>query len=341
VTDRRELSALLAPLGAWRSRWLPGVLALLGVAYALSGVQVVQPDEVALVLRMGRLQGEGAATVRQPGLLWSLPRPIDEVVRVRTKRVYELVVEDFHHGLAPGAADPWAAPVDPERMGYCLSADRNLVHAVLVARYRIDDPVAFALHHADPGGALRAAVMASAVVSVGEMPIDAVLSDGREALANRLLVRTQERLDAGRTGIALVAIELADLSPPPAVKEDFDRVQSAFIHAETRLEEARRYRESTVPAAEAAAGIALERARARASDRVAMARGDASAFLSLSGAAQTEGRSLRERLFREATERALSNAGDLRWVPPPTTGGYRGFRVSVPARGAAMREEPE
>src|SRR5439155_20911516 len=38
---------------------------------------------------------------------------------------------------------------------------------------------------------------------------------------------------------------------------------------------------------------------------------------------------VRERLYREAVERAIGTAGNVRWVPPPTGGKYNGFRISL------------
>ena len=65
-------------------RWL---LPVLLVGYLLSGVIVVGSDEVAVVMRFGKLSGGNAATAQRfPGMHYTLPRPIDEVVRVKVKR---------------------------------------------------------------------------------------------------------------------------------------------------------------------------------------------------------------------------------------------------------------
>ncbi len=92
-----EVGRLVAPLlalidAAWRRmHWWIAVMAVL---YAASGITIVKPDEVALVLRWGRLVGTAAALEEHgPGLLFALPRPIDEVVRVKVKRVSELRVD--------------------------------------------------------------------------------------------------------------------------------------------------------------------------------------------------------------------------------------------------------
>ena len=63
------------------------------VLYAVSGMTIVKPDEVAVILRWGRLVGDTPALQEHgPGLLFSFPRPIDRVVRVPVKHVWEVGV---------------------------------------------------------------------------------------------------------------------------------------------------------------------------------------------------------------------------------------------------------
>ena len=104
-----EIGQLAEPVarlldGAWqRMHWW---IATMAVLYALSGITVVKPDEVAVVLRWGRLVGDTPALQEHgPGLLFTLPRPIDRVVRVPVKRVREVGVNTLasvHKGGAPG-----------------------------------------------------------------------------------------------------------------------------------------------------------------------------------------------------------------------------------------------
>src|ERR1700680_4792704 len=91
-----EITRLAAPIahlldGAWqRMHWW---IATMAVLYVLSGITVVKPDEVAVVLRWGRLVGPTPALQEHgPGLLFTFPRPIDRVVRVPVKRVREVRV---------------------------------------------------------------------------------------------------------------------------------------------------------------------------------------------------------------------------------------------------------
>src|SRR6266568_3830293 len=54
-------------------KFLMGVLI---VAFILSGVFTVKPNQVAIRLRFGRAVGVGAEQLHKPGLQWKLPYPV-------------------------------------------------------------------------------------------------------------------------------------------------------------------------------------------------------------------------------------------------------------------------
>jgi modulator of FtsH protease HflK len=52
------------------------------IAFIVSGIFTVNPNEVAVLLRFGRPVGVGTDQLLTPGLHWKLPYPVDEVVRI-------------------------------------------------------------------------------------------------------------------------------------------------------------------------------------------------------------------------------------------------------------------
>jgi membrane protease subunit HflK len=174
------------------------------------------------------------------------------------------------------------------------------------------------------------------------MRIDRVLSDGRKDLIAIATHRAQAGLDASRSGLELTSLELTSLTPPVALASDFDAVQSAFISAETRKKDAQAFAERAIPQAQGAADTAIQTARAEASADLARANGDAAAFLALEREYRANPVVVRERLYRDAVEQAISKAGNVRLIPPPSRGGYHGFRVTIgPSRGAAAEPEDD
>ena len=337
-SEIRRLAAPVARLvdGAWqRMHWWVATMAVL---YLLSGITIVKPDEVAVVLRWGKLLGSIPSTrIHGPGLLFAFPRPMDRVVRVQVKKVREVSVRTLASG-APNVDENSGQVIDPSTLdpltqGYALTGDQNIVQLDMVARYRVRDPAEWSFYGPKAEDVLRVEITAAMVRSLGEMGVDRVLSDGRKALIATASRRAQAGLDASHSGLELSSLELTRLSPPQALIGEFDAVQSAFIGAETAKKVAQSYAEGVIPQAQAEADSAAQSARAAAASDLAAANGSAGAFLALNQEYRADTQVVRERLYRDAVERALSKVGSIRWVPPPTGGSYKGFRITLSASG--------
>ena len=344
-----EIHRLAAPLarvldGAWqRMHWW---VATMAIAYAMSGITIVRPDEVAVVLRWGRLVGATPALQEHgAGLLFAFPRPIDQIVRVQTKHVSEVRI----YTLAPGTGSAATsdeeenvtsgAGIDPLTDGYALTGDENVVQLSIVARYRVRDPAQWAFYGPTSEDVLRAEVTAAMVRSLGEMGVDRVLSDGRKDVIATATRRAQSGLDASHAGLELSSLELTRLAPPSDLAYDFSAVQSAFIEAETKKKEAQAFAEGAVPQATAQADGAVQAARASAASDLALAQGDAGAFRALDKEYRANPKVVRERLYRDAIERAIS-VSHVRWLPPPIGGSYHGLRITVGPAGASVTAAP-
>jgi modulator of FtsH protease HflK len=328
-----EVGRLAAPLiqlldGAWqRMHWWVNLMVLL---YAVSGITVVKPDEVAVILRWGRLVGTTPALQQHgPGLLFALPRPIDQVVRVQTKHVWETKVSTLTTTV------DWAGEttLNPLTEGYGITGDENIVHVDMVARYRVRDPAEWAFYGPKAEDALRVEVTAAMVRSLGEMGIDRVLSDGRKRLIATATRRAQAGLDAAHAGLELSSLEVTRLAPPAALAPEFDAVQSAFIGAETKKKRAQAFAQKTLLNAQAEVNATLQSTRAAAAANWARAEGDASAFRALDREYRANPAVVRERLYRDAVDRAIGSAR-VRWVPPPAGAHYHRLRVELPSTAA-------
>ena len=237
-----EIGRLTAPVarlldGAWqRMHWWVATMALL---YLLSGLTIVRPGEVAVILRWGRLVGDTPALQQHgPGLFFAFPRPMDQVVRVEVKRVRQVSVVTLANEDDPIQPDAlpsgYATTLDPVTQGYALTGDQNVVHVRMVARYRVRDPGEWAFYGPKDEEVLRVEVTAAMVRSLGEMGVDRVLADGRKTLVTMATRRAQEGLDAAHSGLELSSLELNRLAPPGGLEGEFEAVQSAFISAETQ-----------------------------------------------------------------------------------------------------------
>jgi membrane protease subunit HflK len=310
----------------------------MAILYALSGITIIKADEVAVILRWGRLLGDTPGLQQHgPGLLFALPRPIDEVVRVQVKHVWEVPVRTLARASTADELEAVSYTLDPLTQGYALTGDQNIIQADVVARYRVSDPAEFAFYGPKAEDVLRVEVTSAMVRSLGEMGVDRVLSDGRKSLVATVTRRAQSGLDASHSGLELSSLELVRLAPPAALASAFDDVQSSFIQAQTSENDAEAYAQEAIPQAQAEADASVQLARGTADSDLAVAKGDAEAFRALDREYRVNPIVVRERLYRDAVERAIASAGTVRWVPPPDHGTYRGFRISVAPFAAGSR----
>ncbi|HTR76619.1 MAG TPA: protease modulator HflK [Gemmatimonadaceae bacterium] len=334
-----EIGRLAAPIaglldGAWqRMHWWVGAM---GVLYLLSGITVVRANEVAVVLRWGRLVGDTPALqAHGPGLLFAFPRPVDEVVRVQVKRVLEVAVKTLAPSEDEQISGANGVTLNPLTEGYALTGDLNIVHVEMMARYRVRDPGEWAFYGPKAEDVLRVEVTSAMVQSLGEMGVDRVLSDGREALIATAAKRAQAGLDSAHAGLELTSLELTRLIPPLALAYDFSAVQSAFTGAETKKKEAQAFAATAIPDANAQADAAVQTARATAASDLAQAQGETEAFRALDKEYRANPAVVRERLYRDAVGKAIA-ASVVRWVPPPVDGSYHGFRITLPSSSGGV-----
>ncbi len=191
-------------------RWV--VLVLLAFFFA-SGITMVQPNNIAMVLRLGKLEGKTeAARIKQPGLLLALPYPIDRVIQVPVREEGEVTTEEVWKPLDDKVLN---FMIDPIKEGYCLTGDQNIVQAKITVKYRISDPVAYEFWIDDPEAILKDAILASLTQTVSSWDVNDVIR------LRRLNVGTGETptRDESAAADASVIDAAEPLAETPAVTE--------------------------------------------------------------------------------------------------------------------------
>jgi membrane protease subunit HflK len=247
-----------------------GVLCALSLLYACA--YKVESDEIAVVLRFGRLTGENPADrIKRPGLHFAFPRVVDEVVKIPVGKVRQLTVTTHRtNGSAINS--------DVNRNGYLITGDNNIILVEAAVKYRIDKPLAYALYHKDPTQVIDGTVSAVLRKYVSRVGVDELLTTGKIQLAEDVRLGAQELLDALEGGVALTNVELTALTPPEEVMPDFRAVIAASAQKETLIQQANGYRVNTLPTAQSQARQLAENARARQNEALAAAQMDIAAF---------------------------------------------------------------
>jgi len=212
--------------------WLPigiGVVALIWLG--VSTVHFVQPREQGLVTWFGSKYSH----TLQPGTNLTLPWPIQSVDVQDVSEIRRDTIGDGGENLI-------------------LTGDQNLVDLSYIVRWNIKDLVAYRFELAEPNETLREVAEAAMRAAVAEIDLDTVLSgEGREQVETRVRSRMQTVLDAYGAGIAVQGVEIARTEAPEQVIEAFNDVLAARQDAERNLNEARRYEQQMLAAAQGSA----------------------------------------------------------------------------------------
>ncbi len=301
-------------------RW---VVLLLAVLFLASGVQKVEPGNVGLLLRFGRLVGATPADqVHQPGLVTAMPYPIDRLIQVPVKQEGEIIINEVWKGLDKTAT---TKTIDPLTEGYCLTGDDNVVQSQVAVKYKISDPIAFQLWMANPETILHDTVLSSLTQTMAGWRVNDALRLQRttddnlgtnESLATTVWTKAQKRLDALQCGLTISALEFKETHPPRHVVGEFQRVQSARIEMETAKREAEGFAAREVPKAQAENNRLVQAALAHENTVKAKAAAECSVFEQLYGEYRKNPTLLRQRIYMETLEQVLMNVGKLRFVSP-------------------------
>ncbi len=271
-----------------------------------SGVRFVKSGNVALVLRFGSLVGNTyEEQVHEPGLLLAFPYIIDEVVMVPTGSVVEQkVTTHYTEGYMQGWKDN----------GYVITGDQNIAVISAAVKYKIVDPVAYALNVKEIDKIVNGSVSNAMVETAANMSADDILTSGKEQYINGTIAKAQEKLDIAQTGIKIANLELTKVSMPKDVVGIYEKVNAAAVEASTIIENAEKYRDTTIPAAESASATLVSDANSEYSASVSEANKSVAEFWGLLEEYKLNRAVVRTRIHNEKISEAISKIGKVKVV---------------------------
>jgi membrane protease subunit HflK len=202
--------------------------------------------------------------------------------------------------------------VSPERRqevlneALMLTADENIVQVELLVQYRIADSRDFVFNVQDPEDVLRTSAEVGLRSTVGQMTIDAVITEERARVQDETRVFLSRLMEDYGTGIQVTDVRLQVADPPEEVRDAFQEVVRALADRERLINEAEAYQNDIVPRARGEKQRLIEEATAFKEQQVLRAAGDAERFLALLEAYRTAPEVTRERMHIESLEGILN-----------------------------------
>ncbi|MEN6307070.1 MAG: protease modulator HflK [Anaerohalosphaeraceae bacterium] len=249
------------------------IMIVLVVLFLASGIFKVREDEQALVLLFGKVQGLGDARVLKPGLHFTLPEPISEIIRIPVTKVQTLNVDSFWYFETAqeklGQKNPFPPDfLDPVMDGYCLTRndsilglegdDYNIVHSRWAITYLIDRPELFFenMYYRQPrpgedfldaasesiNPMLESYASAAIVGTMIKYSIDDAVTSKRD-ISDSVRTVLQQKLDALSSGLKIKEVIAERIVWPRQVDDAFQASIQAGQQSKTAVTDAYAYKE--------------------------------------------------------------------------------------------------
>jgi membrane protease subunit HflK len=294
------------------------------VAFIVSGIFTVNPNEVAVLLRFGRPVGVGTDQLLQPGLHWKLPYPIDEVVRIPVGESRTLTSTTGWYFVTPQeeaqGADPMMLPyLRPGVDSHVLSGDGNIVHARATLSYRITDPLRYAFEFAQVTNLLRGILDNALVHAASRFSADDALYLNKLAFQEAVLARVNLMVDRLQLGVTVDPREVRT-RPPLFIEDAFDSVLRAQQEGNLMIQEAQSYARGATNRAIGEASAVVRDGVTRSNYLVQTLSAEANSFEGLLPAYERNPDLFRQRLLAESNSRVLTNAQLKTYIPRRSDG---------------------
>lgn len=187
-----------------------------------------------------------------------------------------------------------------------ITEDFNFVNVDFYVEYKVSDPVKTLYASENPVTILKTIAQSSIRSEIGSYPVDSVITSGKSEIQAGIREKINTHLEEQDIGIQLVNITIQDAEPPTAeVLEAFMNVESAKQGAETAINNANKYRNEQIPAAEAQVDQILKEANSQKESRINEAEGQVARFNALYDEYVKYPLITKQRMFYEAMEDLL------------------------------------
>jgi membrane protease subunit HflK len=274
------------------------------VLWGFSGFFRVEPDELGVVLRFGKVVREV-----QPGLNYHLPYPVETVLTPKALRVNKIdigmrLIDDSRRG---------STVRDVPEESLMLTGDENIVDVDFSVLWKVKPTGVgdYLFNIQNPEGTVKAVAESAMREAIGRSDIQPILTGARQTIENAVQELMQKTLDHYGAGIFIQQVQLQKVDPPAQVIDAFRDVQAARIDFERAQNEAQTYANRVVPEARGKVAQITQSAEAYRQQTVAEATGQTARFLQIYEQYKKAPDVTRQRMYLETMERVLGNTDKI------------------------------
>ncbi|HEY2083266.1 MAG TPA: protease modulator HflK [Verrucomicrobiae bacterium] len=302
------------------------VMGVLIVVFLCSGFFKVEPNERAMILRFGKPLGVGEKALLGPGLHWSFPYPIDEVVKVSVTGIQKVTSNVGWYAVSPeqelaGTEPPPAPSLNPSVDGYTITADANIVHVRSTLYFRIEDPVRYTFGFVNASNMVQNALNNAIVYASANFKVDDILTRDKAGFQEAVRHRATELLDKQNIGVAVDQCDVQTTWPrQQKVSDAFVAVLNAQINRDRALQAASSYTNQVLTAAQANSNGIVNIAESERAQLINDLASRSSNFVSILPWYQTNKDLFMVQQFNQTMGRVLTNVQDKIYVSERTDG---------------------
>lgn len=264
------------------------LLVIVVILLSFSSAYTINEQEQAVLTTFGV-----AKPVTEPGLHFKIPF-IQKVEKVNT------TINGFSIGYDTTSNET------TEDEAVMITSDFNFVDVDFFVEYKVVDPVKAVYASQEPVSILNNLAQSCIRTVIGSYDVDSVLTTGKNEIQSVIKEKILEQLDSYDIGIQLISITIQDSEPPTKeVMESFKAVETAKQDKETAINNANKYRNEKLPAAEAEVDKIIKSAEAEKEERINEANGQVARFNAMYKEYKKNPVVTKERMFYEAMEEVL------------------------------------
>ena len=309
------------------------VMALMVLAFFGSGFFQVGPSEKAVILRFGKPVGAENNVLLGPGLHWSFPYPIDEVVKIPISEVQKVASTTGWYFTTPeqelsGEELPAGQSLNPAVDGYAITADRDIIHTRATLYYHIDHPIAYIFNFASASNSIQNALNEALLSTAARFGVDDLLTRDVAGFQDAVRSRVNDLTEQEHLGIVIDNCQVQSIAPRQ-LQDVFSRVTIARQNQSKQINDANAYRDKTLLNAAAQASAITTRAATASTNYVKAVQADAKAFTDLLPAYEMNRNLFTQQRVAETMAMALTNVQDKIFLPQRADGKPRELRLQL------------
>ena len=267
------------------------IIAVLVIFLASQAFYSVSEEEQAVVTMFGNVSSTETA-----GLHFKIPF---------LQQVYK--VDMTTHGVGVGyviGGGGQNIPIDTDAK--MITSDFNLINVDFYMEYKVSDPVAYLFNTEDPEEILANEALSCIRAVVSDYTVDDVMTTGKSQIQSEIREMLTRELEDKKIGLTVMNITVQDAEPPTnEVALAFKEVETAKQGKETAINNANKYRNQQLPAAQAEADRIVQEAEAKKAARIAEAEGEVAKFNKIFTEYQKYPQVTKRRMFFETMEDVL------------------------------------